>query len=100
MKTKTLNCALPGQMTLEEIVDSQGHVLKNVAQKTRKVNEKNCRYALAERFGVMPGCVAIVDYCWCKDLLCVRAYIERVEYLVQYKGGFGDVTPKIFKVMD
>ena len=97
MKKET-NCALPGQMCLEEIVE-QTQVMTG-SQKARKVNEKNCRYALAERFGVMPGCVAIVDYCWCKDLLCVRAYIERVEYLVQYKGGFGDVTPKIFKVMD
>ena len=97
MKTKTISCALPGQMCLEEVVE-QTQVMA-VSQKARKVNEKNCRRALVERFGVMPSCVAIVDYCWCKDLLCIRAYIERVEHLVQYKGGFGDSQPKIFKVI-
>ena len=104
MKTKTISCALPGQMTLEEITTptmQRRQNAKTMAQKALlKVNEKNCRKALAEKFGVELDCVAIVAFCWCDGMLCIRAYIERVEYLVQYKDGFVDPAPKVFKVTD
>ncbi|MBQ9081800.1 MAG: hypothetical protein IJY26_04120 [Clostridia bacterium] len=101
---KTISCALPGQMTLEEIELQTLQPKRSGSQQKAllKVNEKNCRRAVAEKFSVSPGCVAVVDWCWCKvdKLLCVRAYVQRVEHLVQYKGGFADPTPKVWKVLD
>lgn len=108
MRTRTVSCALPGQMTLEEITTVPTLRKKcgrpkneDLSAKARlTVNEKNCRRVLAEKFKTRLACVAIVDYCFDGDVLCIRAFIRCVEHLVQYKGGFSDPTPKVWKVLD
>lgn len=101
------SCALPGQMTLEEIGApmvrrKRGQPRKeDLAQKARlSVNEKNCRRVLAEKFKTRLACVVIVDWCMYVDVLCIRAYVHCTEHLILYKGGFVDPSPKVFKVID
>ena len=109
MRTNTKSCALPGQMTLEEISvpaltmrRRRGRPREeSLANKSRlTVNEKNCRRVLAEKFKTRLACVAIVEWCMDDDVLCIRAYIQCVDHLVLYKGGFSDTSPKAFKVLD